>query len=147
MQYIKFAGIAIALLLAGSVMAQQEEAKTVTAAPVSSAPASDEIKVPSEEEIKGFVTEYKESAASTTTETFRARFAIPRLKPDKQKKYVDAKTAPFQLTLDLLKYQTVDGKKRYAGRVTKGTASFVILDEEGKVVKGMSENLIKLCSS
>jgi hypothetical protein len=41
----------------------------------------------------------------------------------------------------------VDGKKTYGGRVDKGTASFAILDEEGKVVKGMSEDLIKLCSS
>jgi hypothetical protein len=147
MQDIKYAGVVIALLMAGSVMAQQETAKTNAAAPVSSAPAADEVKVPSEEEIKAFVTEYKASPESTTKETFHARFSAPRLKPDQKKKYDDAKTAPFQLTLDLVKYQTVDSKMKYAGRVDTGTASFVILDEEGKVVKAMSENLIKLCSS
>jgi hypothetical protein len=147
MQYIKYAGIAIALFMSGSVIAQQTEAKADTAKPAPSAPASAEIKVPSDEEIKGFVTEYKESATSTTTTTFRAKFAVPRLTPEQKKKYADAKTAPFQITMDLIKYQTVEKQTRYAGRVTEGTGSFVILDEQGKVVKSMSDNLIKLCSS
>jgi hypothetical protein len=147
MQYIKYTGVAIALLISGSVMAQQEKAKADTSAPVQSAPATGEVKVPSEEEIKAFVTEYKESAESTTTETLYADFTAPKLTAENKQKHVAAKTAPYQVTIDLLKYQTVEGKKKFAGRVDKGTASFAILDEEGKVVKGMSDDLIKLCSS
>jgi hypothetical protein len=149
MQYIKYTSVAvISLLMAGSVMAaRQAKVKADTSAPVSAASANSEVKVPSEEEIKAFATEYKESAESKITETLNARFYIPRLPPEKQKNYIDAKTAPFQLTIDLYKLQVVDGQKKYVGRVDKGTASFAILDEEGKVVKGMSDDLIKLCSS
>ncbi|MEI7945160.1 MAG: hypothetical protein WCJ02_00610 [bacterium] len=149
MQYITYTRVAvISLLMAGSVMAaRQAKVKADTSAPVSTASANSEIKVPSEEEIKAFAMEYKESAESTTTETLYARFFAPRLTPEKQKKYIDAKTAPFQLTIDLYKLQVVDGQKKFVGRVDKGTASFAILDEEGKVVKGMSDDLIKLCSS
>ena len=149
MQYIKYTSVAvISLLMAGSVMAaRQAKAKAVTPAPVSSASVNGEVTVPSEEEIKAFATEYKDAAQSTTTETLYARFYAPKLTPEKQKKYIDAKTAPFQLTIDLYKLQVVDGQKKYVGRVDKGTASFAILDEEGKVVKGMSDDLIKLCSS
>lgn len=149
MQYIKYTSAAvISLLMAGSVMAaRQTKVKVDTSAPVSSASANSEVKVPSEEEIKAFATEYKESAESKTTETLNARFYIPRLTPEKQKKYTDAKTAPFQLTIDLYKLQVVDGQKKYVGRVEQGTASFVILDEEGKVVKTVTDDLIKLCSS
>jgi hypothetical protein len=147
MQYIKYAGIAIALFMSGSIMAQQTEAKTDTSKPVPPVSEKSEIKVPSAEEIKGFVTEYKESATSTTTVTFRVNFKVPKLKPEQKQKYIDAKTSPIQVTMDLVKYQTVDNKTKYVGRVMQGTGSFVILDEEGKVVKSMSDNLIKLCSS
>lgn len=149
MQYIKYTSVAvISLLMAGSVMAaRQAKVKANTAAPLQPVSATGEVKAPSEEEIKAFATEYKESAESTTTETLYARFYAPKLTPEKQKKHIDAKTAPFQLTIDLYKIQVVDGQKKYVGRVDKGTASFAILDEEGKVVKGMSDDLIKLCSS
>jgi hypothetical protein len=147
MQYIKYAGIAIALFMSGSIMAQQTEAKADTSKPVPPVSAKSEIKVPSAEEIKGFATEYKESATSTTTVTFRVNFKVPKLKPEQKQKYIDAKTSPIQVTMDLVKYQTVDNKTKYVGRVMQGTGSFVILDEEGKVVKSMSDNLIKLCSS
>lgn len=147
MQYITYAGVALALVLTGSVMAQQDKAKADTSAPANSASTSNEIKVPSEEEIKAFVSEYKESADSDVTETLYARFYIPRLTPEKKKTYDEAKTAPFQLTIDLIKFKTVGGEKKYVGRVDKGTASFAILDEEGKVVKTVTDDLIKLCSS
>jgi hypothetical protein len=149
MQYMKYTSVAIiSLLMTGSVMAaRQAKVKADTSAPVSSAAVNSEVKVPSEEEIKAFATEYKESAASKTTETLNTRFYVPRLTPEKQKKYVDAKTAPFQLTIDLYKLQVVDGQKKYVGRVEQGSASFAILDEEGKVVKTVTDDLIKLCSS
>ena len=147
MQYIKYTSVAIALLMTGSVMAQQEKTKADTSAPLKSEATSSEVKVPSEEEIKAFVTEYKESADSAQTEALYTRFAAPRLTPEMKQKHEQAKTAPFQLTIDLYKLQGVDGQKKYVGRVDKGTASFAILDEEGKVVKGMSDDLIKLCSS
>ena len=146
MQYIKYTGVALALLLSGTVMAQ-EKAKADTSAPAQSGSASSEVKVPSEEEIKAFVTEYKESAESKTTETLYASFYVPRLTPEQKKKHAEAKTAPFQLTIDLYKIQVVGGEKKYVGRVDKGTASFAILDEEGKVVKTVTDDLIKLCSS
>ena len=149
MQYIKYTSVAvISLLMAGSVMAaRQAKVKANTSAPVSAAPATGEVKIPSEEEIKAFATEYKESAASKTTETLNTRFYIPRLTPEKQKKHIDAKTAPFQLTIDLYKQQVVEGQKKYVGRVEQGTATFAILDEEGNVVKTVTDDLIKLCSS
>jgi len=147
MQYIKYTSVAIALLMTGSIMAQQEKAKADTSAPLKSESVSSDVKVPSEEEIKAFVTENKESADSAETQALYARFSAPKLTPENKQKYEQAKTAPYQLTIDLIKYKTVDGKKAYGGRVDKGTASFAILDEEGKVVKGMSEDLIKLCSS
>jgi hypothetical protein len=147
MQYIKYTRVAIVLLMAGSVMAQQGKAKFDTAALPKSAAANDEVKVPSEEEIKAFVTEYKESADSAETQALYTRFSAPKLTPENKQKYEQAKTTPYQLTIDLIKTKTVAGKKTYGGRVEKGTASFAILDEEGKVVKGMSDDLIKLCSS
>ncbi len=147
MQYMKYTRVAIALLMTGSVMAQQKTARFNTAALQKPATANDEIKVPSEEEIKAFVTEYKESPASAETQALYARFSAPKLTPENKQKYEQAKTAPYQLTIDLIKFKIVDGKKTYGGRVDKGTASFAILDEEGKVVKGMSDDLIKLCSS
>ena len=147
MQYMKYTRVAVALLVTGSVMAQQEKTKADTSAPLKSEATSSEVKVPSEEEIKAFVTEYKESADSAQTEALYTRFAAPRLTPEMKQKHEQAKTAPFQLTIDLYKLQGVDGQKKYVGRVDKGTASFAILDEEGKVVKGMSDDLIKLCSS
>jgi hypothetical protein len=149
MQYIKYTSVAvISLLMAGSVMAaRQAKVKAVTAAPVSAASATGEVKVPSEEEIKAFATEYKESAESKTTETLYASFYAPKLSPEKQKKHIDAKTAPFQLTIDLYKLQVVDGEKKHVGRVEQGSASFAILDEEGNVVKTVTDDLIKLCSS
>jgi hypothetical protein len=147
MQYMKYTPVVIALLMTGSVMAQQDKAKSGTAALLKTATVTSEVKVPSAEEIKTFVTEYKDSAESTTTEMFSARFCVPKLTPENKQKHVTAKTAPFQLTIDLYKLQVVDGKKKYVGSVGKGTASFAILDEEGNVVKGMSDDLIKLCSS
>ena len=147
MQYIKYTSVAIALLMTGSVMAQQEKARFNTAALLKTATANDEVKVPSEEVIKTFVTEYKESPTSAETQALYARFSVPKLTPENKQKYEQAKTAPYQLTIDLIKSKTVAGKKTYGGRVDKGTASFAILDEEGKVVKGMSDDLIKLCSS
>jgi hypothetical protein len=147
MQYMKYTRVAIVLLLTGSVMAQPKKAKFDTAALQKSATANDEVKVPSEEVIKTFVTEYKESPTSAETQALYARFSVPKLTPENKQKYEQAKTAPFQLTIDLYKLQGVDGQKKYVGRVDKGTASFAILDEEGKVVKGMSDDLIKLCSS
>ena len=149
MQYIKYTSVAvISLLMTGSVMAaRQAKVKADTSAPLKSESVSSEAKAPSEEEIKAFVTEYKESADSAETQALYARFSAPKLTPENKQKYEQAKTAPYQLTIDLIKYKTVDGKKTYGGRVDKGTASFAILDEEGKVVKGMSDDLIKLCSS
>ena len=147
MQYMKYTRVAVALLVTGSVMAQQEKTKDDTSAPLKSEATSSEVKVPSEEEIKAFVTECKESADSAQTEALYTRFAAPRLTPEMKQKHEQAKTAPFQLTIDLYKFQVVDGKKKFVGRVDKGTASFAILDQEGKVVTCTSDDLIKLCAS
>ena len=147
MQYTKYTRVAVALLMTGSVMAQQEKAKDGTSAPLKSEATSSEVKIPSEEEIKAFVTEYKASADSAQTEALYTRFAAPRLTPEKKQKHEQAKTAPFQLTIDLYKFQVVDGKKKFVGRVDKGTAYFAILDQEGKVVTCTSDDLIKLCAS
>ena len=87
MQYMKYTPVVFALLLTGSVMAQQEKATCDMVALLKPETANSEVKVPSEEEIKAFVTDYKDSAESTTNEMFSARFCVPKLTPENKQKY------------------------------------------------------------
>lgn len=140
----------VLLLTAGSVLAQQNS-KSTTNAPASklsvlSTSSSAGKGIPTDEEIQAFVSEYKETENSKESLSLRVNFGVPKLQPEQRKKFERSKKVPSQLTVDLIKTKEVNGKK-ISTRVTDGKCDFAILDDQGKVSKQSSENLIKLCAS
>jgi hypothetical protein len=131
------------------VLAQQS-AKPMTNAPAPklstlTTSSSTEKGFPTDEEIKAFVSEYKETENSKESLSLNVRFGVQKLAPEQKKKFERSKKVPYQLTVDLIKTKEVNGK--LSTRVTDGKCNFAILDEAGKVSKQSSENLIKLCAS
>ena len=140
----------VLLLTAGGVLAQQS-AKPMTNAPAPklstlTTSSSTGKGFPTDEEIKAFVSEYKETENSKESLSLNVRFGVQKLAPEQKKKFERSKKVPYQLTVDLIKTKEVNGKK-ISTRVTDGKCNFAILDEAGKVSKQSSENLIKLCAS
>jgi hypothetical protein len=101
--------------------------------------------VPTEEEIKAFVTEYKETPNSDESYEFTARFSVPSLLPADLRSFAKKKKIPYRVTVELNKTKTVDGKKRTL-RVD-GQAFLVLMNEAGEVVDRQREALGKLCPS
>lgn len=101
--------------------------------------------IPSDEEIKNFLTTYKESPTSAETYEFSARFSVPALKPDDIKSFTRKKKIPFRLTVELERVKMVDGKRRSV--LVNGDARFVVLSEAGDVIDRQREALGKLCPS
>lgn len=101
--------------------------------------------VPSDEEIKAFLTEYQATPNSDEVTQFNANFSVPTLKPDQVHDYARKSKVPFRVTLDLLKSKTVDGKKRFTRM--EGQGYIVVLNEAGDVVDRKREALGKLCPS
>ncbi len=150
MKYKSLMGIVALAVTAGGVLAQQS-IKAQLGAPasklrplvtLSNAGGS----LPTEEEIKTFVSEYKESDGNKETVSLSVRFSVPKMPPEQRKKFEHSKKVPYRLFVDLITTKEVKGK-RVSTRTTNGKINVAILDETGKVVKQSSENLIKLCAS
>jgi len=101
--------------------------------------------IPSEEEIKAFLTTYKES--ETEAIHVSASFTVPRLAPDALKRYERSGKVPYRVTFELLKSRNVNGEMRNTGRITDGRVTVAILDENGALVKRAQESLLNLCPS
>jgi len=101
--------------------------------------------IPSDEEIKAFLTEYKETPTSDETLEFYANFSVPSLKPDDLKSFTRKKKVPYRITMDLSKVKMVDGKRKSLRM--DGQGYFVLLNEAGDVVDRQRESLGKLCPS
>lgn len=150
MNFKTFLSVCVIVISAGGVMAQQV-AKATTNAPtpklsVLTTSSSAGKGIPTDEEIKAFVTEYKETENSKDSLSLSVRCGVQKLSPEQRKKYDRSKKMPYQLLVDLVKVKEVNGKKM-ASRVTDGKCNIAILDEKGKIIKQSSENLIKLCAS
>ncbi|MEI6646585.1 MAG: hypothetical protein WCP12_11165 [bacterium] len=150
MKFNSLMSIIVLGVTAGAVLAQQST-KAQTNAPASKLrmlvkSGSAGGAMPTEEEIQAFVSDYKETENSKESLSLGVRFAVPKLAPEQRKKFERTKKVPYQLTVDLAKTKEINGKKM-ALRVTDGKCNFAILDENGKVIKQSSENLIKLCAS
>jgi len=103
-------------------------------------------KFPTDEEIKAFVSEYKETETSNESLSLHVQMGSPQKKADDKKKTKLTQKVPYQLTVDLVKSKTVNNKKTVT-RVTNGKCNVAILDSKGSVVKNSAENLIRLCAS
>lgn len=101
--------------------------------------------IPSEEEIKAFLTEYKETPSSEETYEFSASFSAPTLKPEEIKDLQRKKKVPYRLTVELCKTKQVDGKKKSVR--LEGQSAFVVLNEAGDVIDRQRESLGKMCPS
>jgi len=101
--------------------------------------------MPSEEEIKSFITTHKES--ETEAITLSASFTVPTQTPDALKRYARSGKVPYRVTFELLKTRTVDGTSRSVGRLTDGRATIAILDENGTLLKRAQESILNLCPS
>lgn len=137
-------------VIAGGVLAQQSS-KAHTNVPASklrtlTTSGSAGGALPTEEEIKSFVQEYKESENSKESLTLDAYIAVPKMTPEQRKKFEQNKKVPYRIIADLITTKEVKGK-RVSTRTTNGKVNVAILDETGKTVKQSSENLIKLCAS
>jgi hypothetical protein len=123
----------------GGAMAGASKQSTLK---LSSAKASG---IPSEEEIKAFITEYKETPTSDESTEFFANFSVPALKPDEIKDFQRKKKVPYRVTIELCKAKIVDGKKRFVRM--DGQGFMVVLNEAGDVIDRQRESLGKLCPS
>lgn len=103
-------------------------------------------KIPTDEEIKAFVQEYKETTSSNESLSLQVRMGAQKKKPEDQKKSKLTQKVPYQLFIDLIKTKTVANKKTMT-RVTNGKCNVAIMDAKGSVLKNSSENLIRLCAS
>lgn len=101
--------------------------------------------IPSEAEIKAFITEYKETPASDESTEFFANFSVPALKPDEIKDFQRKKKVPYRVTIELCKAKIVDGKKRSVRM--DGQGYVVVLNEAGDLIDRQRESLGKLCPS
>ena len=150
MKFNSLLSVIALVVTAGAVLAQQST-KSQTNAPASKlrtlvTSGSAGGAIPTEEEIQAFVSEYKESENSKESLSLSVRLGVPKLPPEQRKKFERTKKIPYQLTADLIKTKEVNGKKMSL-RTTDGKCNVAILDENGKVIKQSSENLIKLCAS
>jgi hypothetical protein len=140
----------VLLLTAGGVLAQQNSKSTTNApAPklsVLSTSSSAGKGIPTDEEIKAFVSEYKETENSKESLSLSVRCGVQKLLPEQRKKYERSKKVPYQLLVDVVKTKELNGKK-ISTRETDGKCNYAILDDKGKVTKQSAENLIKLCAS
>jgi len=103
-------------------------------------------KFPTDEEIKAFVSEYKETESSNESLSLYVRMGSTKKKTDDKKQTKLTQKIPYQLTVDLVKTKTVNNKKTVT-RVTNGKCNVAILDAKGSVIKNSAENLIRLCAS
>jgi hypothetical protein len=133
------------VLAAGSVFAQQS-AKPPTNPPAAKLSSTTGDKIPTDEEIKAFVQEYKETASSNESLSLHVRMGGPEKKADDKKQTKLSQKVPYQLYVDLVKVKTINNKKTFT-RVTNGKCNVAILDAKGNVIKTSSENLIRLCKS
>jgi hypothetical protein len=101
--------------------------------------------IPTEEEIKAFLTEYKETPHSPEAIEFTANFSVPFLKPDDVRAFTKKKKVPYRITVELNKVKLVDGKEKRLRM--DGQAFIVVLNEAGEVVDREREALGKLCPS
>ena len=101
--------------------------------------------IPTEEEIKGFLTEYKETPSSEEGMELQTSFVMPKLKPDQLKDYQRKKKIPFQVTVTLYKTKMEGGKKKF--QRLDGQGCFAVFNEAGEVVDRQRESLGKLCPS
>ena len=118
------------------------EEKKLTLSSMSRSKASG---VPTDEEIRQFLTEYKETPTSDEAYEFEASFAVPSLTPDEVRAYGRKKKIPYRLTVTLYRTKVINGQKRYARM--DGTGNFIVLSEAGDVVDRQREALGKLCPS
>ena len=136
--------IAAAVVFAAGIgLAQQPATPSPTLRPLSST-APKAAGVPSDEEIKSFITTYKES--ETETITLSASFTVPAQTPDALKRYAKNGKVPYRVTLELLTSKTVNGRES-VGRLLNGRGMVAILDEKGALVKRAQESLGNLCPS
>ena len=134
-----------ATVFAASIgFAQQSATQSPTLRPLSST-APKAVGVPSDEEIKSFLTTHKDSA--TETITLSAAFTVPQLEPDALKKYAKSGKVPYRVTFELLKSKTVNGETKDLGRLTDGRATVAIFDEKGTLLKRAQEPVLNLCPS
>lgn len=101
--------------------------------------------IPSDEEIKAFLTEFKETPTSDETVEFYANLSVPPLKPDDLRSFTRKKKVPYRVTVELNKVKMVDGKRK--SMRMDGQGYFVLLNEAGDVVDRQREALGKLCPS
>ena len=136
--------LAATVFVASIGFAQQPATQSPALRPLSST-APRAVGMPSEEEIKSFITTHKES--ETEAITLSASFTVPTQTPDALKRYARSGKVPYRVTFELLKTRTVDGTSRSVGRLTDGRATIAILDENGTLLKRAQESILNLCPS
>jgi len=124
--------LTLSLVLSGAVVAEDA--------------AKEELKVPSDEVVKSFVTTAKDKPDGKTTFQFKASFK-PAVLPEKSMALYRSKgKIPFAIPVELLKtINTVDGPEDQS--VFDAAANIVVVDAEGKIVSKKQEDLSALCPS
>ena len=103
---------------------------------------------PTPEFIKTFITQYQNPSRATESMSFSSRFSVAPMTATERKRFESSGKIPFRLTADFYKATTAANGRITQNRITSGTASIVILDEEGNVVKRASSVKIdSLCPS
>jgi len=129
MNLVKHYWFSFALLLVGSVACIAEKAP------------KDELKVPSEEVIKSFVSSAKGTSSSNTVYQFNVSF-----KPGSTDLYRFGGKITFAITVEMMKkIETAEGATEQS--VFDGKANIVVVDAEGKIVGNKQEDLSALCPS
>ena len=124
--------LTLLLVLSGAVVAEEA--------------AKEELKVPSAEVIKSFVTTSKDKPDGKTTFQFNASFKPAMLPAKSMELYRSKGKMPFAISVELLKtITTADGPEEQ--NVFDATANIVVVDAEIKIVSKAQEDLSALCPS
>lgn len=140
------------LFLAGSLFAAGEvQRKTPSTQPASlklkSLNTGSQTGLPTEEDIKAFLTEYANPSRKGESIVFNATFEPQKLTPDLRRKYERTGKVPYRVIAELTCFKEIGGEKRYVGRILEGSGSIVIMDEKGALVKRAKESVNSLCPS
>jgi hypothetical protein len=138
--------VTVALVAAAGSVLAQPAVKAPTNAPATKLSSSTGEKIPTDEEIKAFVAEYKETESSNESLSLNVRMGAQKKKGEEQKKSKLSQKIPYILYVDLVSTKKV-GNKVTSTRVTNGKCNVAILDSKGSVIKSSAENLIRLCAS